>query len=319
MSWTRRGLVWGPDGLSALAQHYAILPTPIFDERTRLITVYFASTDRDRYGRLFSVNVAPENPTKLVGSIRGPLLDLGELGTFDDCGVNPSSVVRCGNELRLYYVGYQRSHRVPYLLLGGLAVRGEGEPTFRRLQRTPVFERTDLEPWIRSAPCVLKRSDGWHAWYVSASAWETHEDGLFRGRAMPRYSLRHAVSTDGITWTAVSGELLDRQDDEFGFGRPWVVEEAGIFRMWFSVRRRSVSYRVGYAESVDGLVWKRFSDEPQLEVAATGWDSEMICYAAVMTTDGLDFMFYNGNRNGESGFGVATRPHIGPRLGAHVP
>ena len=37
-----------------------------------------------------------------------------------------------------------------------------------------------------------------------------------------------------------------------------------------------------------------------------GWDSKMICYAAVIDVKGQRLMFYNGNRHGESGFGVAV-------------
>jgi hypothetical protein len=43
-----------------------------------------------------------------------------------------------------------------------------------------------------------------------------------------------------------------------------------------------------------------------MDVSETGWDSEMICYAAVITTKYGTTMFYNGNRNGETGFGCAV-------------
>jgi hypothetical protein len=33
----------------------------------------------------------------------------------------------------------------------------------------------------------------------------------------------------------------------------------------------------------------------------------MICYAAVIDVGGRQLAFYNGNRHGESGFGVAER------------
>jgi hypothetical protein len=46
-------------------------------------------------------------------------------------------------------------------------------------------------------------------------------------------------------------------------------------------------------------------DRIGIDVSSTGWDSEMICYPAVITVKGRTFLFYNGNNNGETGFGVA--------------
>ena len=43
----------------------------------------------------------------------------------------------------------------------------------------------------------------------------------------------------------------------------------------------------------------------QIDVSPTGWDAEMICYPAVINVKGKTYLFYNGNNNGETGFGVA--------------
>jgi hypothetical protein len=77
--------------------------------------------------------------------------------------------------------------------------------------------------------------------------------------------------------------------------------------MYYSVRWVDKLYRLGYATSEDGINWTRKDKELQgLDVSAEGWDSEMVCYPAVVTTSaGRTFMFYNGNGNGKTGFGVA--------------
>ncbi|MFQ5751293.1 MAG: hypothetical protein ACE5HI_04785, partial [bacterium] len=63
--------------------------------------------------------------------------------------------------------------------------------------------------------------------------------------------------------------------------------------------------RIGYAESENGLDWIRKDEEVGIEVSDEGWDSEMICYPAVISVNGTTYMFYNGNNNGETGFGYA--------------
>ena len=78
--------------------------------------------------------------------------------------------------------------------------------------------------------------------------------------------------------------------------------------MWFSVRSKSTPYRLGYAESSDGIQWTRNDALAGLERSADGWDSEMVCYSCVVKVRDRHYMFYNGNRHGSTGFGCALSP-----------
>jgi hypothetical protein len=92
---------------------------------------------------------------------------------------------------------------------------------------------------------------------------------------------------------------------EFSVARPWVIKIDDLYHMWYSVRLEKVMYRIAYATSKDGLNWERKDGDFGLGVSESGWDSEMICYPAVLQLDDRLLMFYNGNNNGETGFGVA--------------
>jgi hypothetical protein len=83
------------------------------------------------------------------------------------------------------------------------------------------------------------------------------------------------------------------------------VRDADRWRMWYSFRGQA--YRIGYAESDDGRRWRRQDHLAGLDVAASGWDSEMIEYPFVFDHDGQRFMLYNGNAYGGSGFGLAVQ------------
>jgi hypothetical protein len=74
--------------------------------------------------------------------------------------------------------------------------------------------------------------------------------------------------------------------------------------MWHSIRRAN-GYELGYATSPDGLAWTRRDDEVGIGLSKTGWDSEMICYFAIVVTDSDWLMFFNGNGYGRTGLGVA--------------
>jgi hypothetical protein len=76
--------------------------------------------------------------------------------------------------------------------------------------------------------------------------------------------------------------------------------------MWYSVRSFTNLYAIGYAESPDGIVWTRKDDTVGITRSENGWDSEMICYPVVVNISGEHYMFYNGNRHGATGFGIAV-------------
>ena len=68
---------------------------------------------------------------------------------------------------------------------------------------------------------------------------------------------------------------------------------------------RGDRYRLGYAESPDGLVWTRHDDRAGLEPAADGWDAEMIAYPIEHAAAGRRVLLYNGNGYGRTGIGLA--------------
>ncbi len=300
MKWRKLGLVWQPSGRSWWARTYAHLPTPEFlDEKT--LRVYFASLDAERYGRLGWVDVSATDPNRVLRVAEEPALDLGPPGAFDDSGVNPSCFATVADRRCLYYIGWQRCQRVPYQLFAGLA-EPDTDGCFRRASASPILDRTNTEPFLRSATSILHDNGRYRAWYVSATGWTTVNDTPY-----PCYVVRHAESVDGRQWSEGGPICIGHASaDEFGIGRPWVVRDADGYRMWYSIRSRSRPYRIGYVESADGLSWTRKDDEAGIASSASGWDSEMICYPAVIDVHGKRLMFYNGNRHGSTGFGVAV-------------
>jgi predicted GH43/DUF377 family glycosyl hydrolase len=300
MRWRKLGLVYCPGGGRPWARQYAHLPTPVpLDEHT--LRVYFAALDADRFGRIGFVDLDARDPTRVRAVSAEPVLDLGPPGAFDDSGVNPSCVVDAGGRRRLYYIGWQRCERVPYMLFAGAAEPGDGA-AFRRRSRRPVLDRTDAEPFTRSATTVLHENGRYRAWYVSALGWTRVGAAPY-----PRYVVRHAESADGLNWSDGGPVCIPLEGDEFGIGRPWVVRDGPHYCMWYSIRSRSAPYRIGYAESPDGLAWVRRDDRAGIARSEDGgWDSEMICYPAVIDTNGRRLMFYNGNRHGATGFGCAV-------------
>lgn len=301
MKWKKLGLIYVPDGTRWWARSYATLPTAdLLNDGN--IRVYFASLDENRFGRIGYIDLDANDPQRILYETKEPILDLGDLGTFDDSGVNPSCVLNVAGKKYLYYVGWQRCARVPYMLFAGLAIGNDDGTPFVRALRTPVLDRTDEEPFLRSAAAIIFESGVFKAWYVSGLRWT-----YVNGDQYPCYVIKYADSTDGLNWSCYPHVCINFENqDEFGFGRPWVVKEHSLYRMWYSIRSKTAPYRIGYAESSNGLTWERRDEEAGIYRSEDGWDSQMICYPCVVDVKGRRLMFYNGNRHGLTGFGCAV-------------
>jgi predicted GH43/DUF377 family glycosyl hydrolase len=302
MIWQKLGRVWEPVGDKWWNYRYAMLPVPVYLEDQQVIRVFFGSADRDIFSRVSFVDLDPSNPTRILGESQSPVLDIGDLGTFDDSGVVPSCALRKDGKLYLYTVGFQRCVRVPYMLFAGLAESSDNGLSFTRSSRAPILPRNDFRPTSQGAPSVLFHEGKYKMWHWFSTRWIDVGGKLFLD-----YKIGYAESADAVHWEMRNITCLspDESKGEFAVARPWVILENGRFRMWYSIRFRGKMYRIGYAESSDGISWDRLDHLAGIDVSQDGWDSEMVCYPALLDIRHERYLFYNGNNNGATGFGVA--------------
>jgi hypothetical protein len=227
-----------------------------------------------------------------------PLLAPGPLGAFDDSGAMASCVVRDGGRELLYYIGWTRGVTVPFYTFVGCAVSEDGA-RYERVSPAPILPRSEVDPYLTTAPWVLIEDGTWRMWYASGSGWEATGD-----RPLHRYNIRYAESSDGVRWRRDGTVCIDYADGgEYALTRPCVIRDRDTYRMWYS--RRGQAYRIGYAESRDGVEWTRLDDEAGIDVSSDGFDTDMIEYPFVADARGRRYMLYNGNGYGETGIGWA--------------
>ncbi|WP_209599010.1 MULTISPECIES: hypothetical protein [unclassified Ruegeria] len=302
MIWNKRGIVWAPTKQLGGYTH-GMGPSPFrIDEDT--LRVFVTVLDSKGRGHIQYVDVLAEDPTRVVAQSDGPVLGPGIPGSFDDNGIMALSPVRapCGR-IFLYYAGFEICHHIRYRIMTGLAISEDNGKTFQRYSNTPILDRSDEELYFRGGPFVLLNDGKFRMWYVAGSRWID-----VAGKQMPVYDLRYAESDDGMTWPSrgyVSMALTNV--DEHGFGRPWVVKRGpDDYQLFYSIRRTSLgAYRLGYAESSDGLSWTRKDTEMGLDVTPGGFDGKAIMYSAVVEAQGRTWCFYNGDGFGAAGFAVA--------------
>ncbi len=298
--WKKLGLVYVANREQDWAISHAYIPTAMMLDEER-IRVYVAFLDSHKVGRIGFVDVDASNPVRILKVSGKPVLNIGKPGAFDDNGVTPICILKQLDRLYLYYVGWQLGVKVRYYLFMGLAISEDGGNSFQRYSQVPILERSDRELFVRSAAYVRCEDDCWKMWYVAGDNWININD-----KQVPTYNVRYLESADGVNWGKQGRVCLDlANDDEYGFGRPFVIKENNLYKMWYSIRTISKGYRIGYAESLDGKNWVRKDSEVGIDTSDHSWDDQMIHCSCIQKTKYGTYMFYNGNNYGETGFGVA--------------
>jgi predicted GH43/DUF377 family glycosyl hydrolase len=305
--WIKKGLIYKPSGQYWWSRSYASVPT-VDTTDENIWRIYFGTRDEMNRNRISYIEVEAGNPANVLYEHDAPVLDLGKLGTFDDCGVMPSWILNHDGKKYLYYIGWTVRSTIPYHNSIGLAISTDGGRSFERFSEGPLFGETYLEPFFTGTSCVLLENGIWKNWYLSCTGWARVE-----GRAEPRYHIKYAESKDGINWDRQSIVAVDyKSDSEAGIVRASILLENGLYHMWYSYRGGldyrtdpQASYRIGYAQSKDGISWTRMDDSAGIDVSPEGWDAEMIEYPHVIQCHNTRYMFYNGNKFGQSGFGFA--------------
>lgn len=298
--WIKRGLVFGPRGFASWALHSALTPTPFLIEPD-VIRVYAGFRDADGVSRIGYVDVAAEDPSRVLDVSTRPALDIGRPGAFDDHGVILGDVVRDGSLIRLYYVGFQRVLRVKFLAFSGLAVSQDGGKTFERISPAPVMDRDSQAIYIRAIHTVLYEQGVWKIWYAAGNGWQ-----MINGLPYPKYNIHYLESADGIRFDQPGVLCVDVSGDEYRIGRPRVYRRAGGYEMYYTKGELGGSYLPGYAVSADGIHWQRRDEWVGIGLSPSGWDSKTLCYPALLRYRNRTYMFYNGNDMGRDGFGYAV-------------
>jgi predicted GH43/DUF377 family glycosyl hydrolase len=297
VSWSKIGHIFAPDGSQPWARSYAANPVAEHIEGD-LFRIYFSTRDDKNRSSIGYIEIDLNNPTKVLHVADNPVLSPGDLAMFDDSGASIGCIVPTAGKKYLYYMGWHLTVSVPWQNAIGLAVSDGPGAAFKRHARFPIIPLDETDPYTISYPWVSLESGKFRMWYGSNIAWGA-------AKADMRHLIKYAESDDGIHWTRNNQIAIDFSGpEEYAICKPCVIKDADRYRMWFCARGKA--YRIYYAESEDGISWRRQA-EPDLSVSENGWDSEMVEYPFVFDHRGARYMLYAGNTFGRTGFGVAIK------------
>jgi hypothetical protein len=308
--WEKNGLIYNVSGEFEWNKSHA--QVPVVDVLSDRLRIFYATRNSQGKSNISFLEVDKKNPRKILYECKNPLFDLGKLGTFDDSGIMPSSIVNVGSKKYLYYIGWTTRQTVPYQNAIGLAISEDNGKSFVKFSEGPIITVNHIEPYFSGTAYVIKENDLFKMWYLSCVKWE-----VFENKPEPIYNIKYAVSHDGINWSQTGKVAIELNADEGGIVSASVIKEKGLYKMWYGKRKKGDyrssienTYRIGYAESVDGKCWERKDNLAGIDISEKGWDSEMISYPNVIQVGNEYIMFYNGNGFGKSGFGYAVLTNI---------
>jgi predicted GH43/DUF377 family glycosyl hydrolase len=297
MRWHKLGQFYQPIQLGVWGLTHAANPFPEL-LGDGLIKIYFNCRDAQQRSSIGYIVADLADNFRVLHHSAKPVLGPGQIGYFDDSGVSVGCMVNLPNLGKcLYFVGWNLSVTVPWRNSIGLAVWDEASQAFERYSPAPIIDRNWADPFSLSYPAVLPKSGGYEMWYGSNLEWGPTTNDMI-------HAIKYATSADGINWNRDGHVAIPvHLPNLSAYSRPCVIHENSIYKMWYSYRGQH--YQIGYAESPDGLNWKKMDHLVGIGTSTTGWDSEMIEYAWVFDHLGKRYMIYNGNGYGKTGIGAA--------------
>ena len=310
--WEKLGRVFNPQDHPGKSWMYEFAQAPsalIFDD---FIRVYFSCRQKaDENGQYVSysayVDLNRKNLFEIVRIAESPILNLGELGAFDEFGTYPVSVIKNGDAVMCYYGGWTRCESVPFNVAIGAAISHDDGKTFNKLGPGPVLSYSSDEPFILSGPKIRRYNNQWYLFYIAGKKWLNNN-----GKPEPVYQIRMAESQDGINWIKLNKDLIrTKLEENECHASPDVFFHDNKYHMIFSYRHsidyrsKEKGYRLGYASSDNLTDWIRDDSKAGIDVSEEGWDAEMISYSHVFELDDNIYMLYLGNQVGRYGFGLA--------------
>jgi hypothetical protein len=307
MKWSKKGTIFSPKRNYEWNQSHAQIPLIEILEDS-IFRIYYSSRDKQNRSRTSFIEVEAVNPSNILYIHNKPILELGPLGTFDESGIMPSSIINFNNKKFLYYTGWNTGSNVSYRLSIGLAISEDNGKTFKKLSQGPILDRSIFDECLCASPFVIIEKDIWKMWYISGTKWE-----IIDGKPEPFYHIKYADSLDGISWNREGRICIDYDSFTEGISRPCIFKEQDQYLIYYSYRNnknyrsnKASSYRIGVATSLNGKEWTRKDESIGITLSLNGWDSEMLCYPYVFEWHNKRYMFYNGNGFGKTGFGYAV-------------
>ena len=299
--WKKLGLLYAPkiSGKHPKLISHASNPLPVHINGD-VYRIFFSGRDDQNRSSVGAVDVDIDQ-RKVIAEHHLPFFEHGPVGSFYSNGVSIGSCYEANGIQYMLFMGWQKPPDGHWRGdIGRLILTPDYSLQLKEAEPLMGIDSTDpislSYPWVQARP-----AGGFNMWYGSTLRWDA-------GNGEMLHVIQHASSNDGSNWCRTGLAVPYKLGYAQAFSRPTVLlSNRGDFEMWFSFRTGAgEKYRIGYAWSKDGINWELDLKKAGIDVSPSGWDSEMIEYPFVFKHNDAQYMLYNGNGYGKTGFGLAV-------------
>lgn len=299
--WIKKGLIFTPKDFSdSYSETHCQMPTPYLLENG-VWRIFFAARSKNKsIPGYFDFSL---DHLKVLKKSEKKVLDFGQEGYFDHDGLFITSVIKTEEKKsQAFYVGRCNGQGRSFYVAIGTAFSKDNASTFDKLPY-PIMQRSAYDPWCAGSCFIIKENNKWRMWYSSGFFLEATEQSV-----QSKYDVKYAESMNGIDWVREGHvSLAHTHPGESNIARPWILNEDGIYKAWYSYNCDKAGYRIGYAESKDGgYTFERMDHLAGIHPSDEPWENEAVAYPAVIVYNGRKYMFYNGNKFGKDGIALAV-------------
>ena len=303
MIWQKHGLLLSTNDFNSSLTH-CVLPFIHSSSLTNCHYLYFSSRNQQNHASTFRLKVSFAEGIQIDHSTRELILTPGDTGFFDQHGAIGSSLIEINNKKFLYYIGWTQGHEPPLFYASiGLATSSNNGISFEKHSNAPLIPRSEVNPLLMTSPYIFKDSDNLYKMvYISGVKWER-----ISGKLSSKYRICSAESRDALEWFNLGKVLIDFENDETNFARPWIIKLNSLYVMFYSYKSLHHEYKLGMSVSENFIDWKRLDHKISVSLGQENdFDNKMMCYPSIFVHNNTIYLFYNGNAFGKDGVGYLT-------------
>lgn len=223
-----------------------------------------------------------------------PVLKAGQLFQWDQMGVKTPVVLFDGAMYKMWYAGYKTNNSSAI----GYATSLDGI-TWTKYENNPVLVPGSVDSWdyyFLNLGDVIFDGTIYKMWYDAQNSVN---------------GIGYAESSDGINWQKYGGNPIMKPGESGTWDDRWIHSPdimliGDTYHMWYS--GMGSESQIGYAQSQDGITWKKYNNNPVLDVVADTWESAwQESPSVVLQNDGqLQMWYLGGITMGTYAIGYAT-------------
>ena len=119
--------------------------------------------------------------------------------------------------------------------------------------------------------------------------------------------LKEKSSLNGVAFASTGRRIPWKIGFAQAFSRPSVIKVGNYLLMSYSFRGNQSRYKIGFCllNDLDDFNIKSLEQFADFGTSNELWENDMVEYPYLVSHAGSTYMFYNGNRYGQSGIGLA--------------